>query len=252
MTNAELKQLSKELAKTIVGAEISTTPFKHLVVDEFLPNSLALRAADAFSDEVSWEHSCIPELEVKSRSQWRSEFDCPESISDVVRVLNSSLVLQALSTTLNIVKLLPDPYFGGGGLNSSGCDGVLDVHCDGNYSDATGLHRRANVLLYLTPGWAEENGGAFGLFSETGDQLITKYTPYFNRLVIFETTDTSFHGICEPINPPNGRRRNSLLLYYYTAAPRPESQVIVREPHSALWRKRSFLDKKNRKTRQVK
>ena len=42
---------------------------------------------------------------------------------------------------LNIDKLIPDPYFTGGGLNATISGGLLDVHVDGNYHDATGLNR---------------------------------------------------------------------------------------------------------------
>jgi hypothetical protein len=41
-----------------------------------------------------------------------------------------------------------------------------------------------------------------------------------------------------------------LILYYYTMAPRPNEQVMIENPHSALWKKRGLRDKRGSKTRE--
>jgi hypothetical protein len=43
-------------------------------------------------------------------------------------------------------------------------------------------------------------------------------------MVIFSTTDFSYHGHPEPLNCPDNRSRRSLALYYYTNG-RPASEV---------------------------
>ena len=43
-----------------------------------------------------------------------------------------------------------------------------------------------------------------------------KILPIFNRMVIFNTTETSYHGHPEPLICPPDRCRKSLALYYYT------------------------------------
>ena len=59
--------------------------------------------------------------------------------------------------------------------------------------------------------------------------------PEFNRLVVFSTTDFSFHGHPEPLTCPADRVRQSLALYYYSNG-RPEEE---RSPsHTTLWQKR--------------
>lgn len=47
-------------------------------------------------------------------------------------------------------------------------------------------------------------------------RCVTKISPQFNRLVIFNTTVTSYHGFPEPLNCPEGVTRKSIALYYYT------------------------------------
>jgi len=156
------------------------------------------------------------DIEVKSRTTWQSEFDIPENIVDAVRVLNSSLVLKALSDVFEIPKLIADSYFTGGGLNVTQRGGLLDVHVDGNYHDATGLNRRMNALIYLNPGWEESWGGEFGVYNEDGSKLIKKVSPIFNRLVVFDSHDYSYHVLPDPISFPTGVDRKSIFLYYYT------------------------------------
>jgi Rps23 Pro-64 3,4-dihydroxylase Tpa1-like proline 4-hydroxylase len=176
----------------------------------------------------------------------------PEGIVNSVRILNSSLILKAISKIFSIEKLMPDPYFSGGGLNVTVSGGLLDVHVDGNYHDASGLNRRINAIVYLNPGWQDGWGGEFGLYDATGDNLIKKVAPIYNRLVIFDTNDFSYHGLPDPLNFPKDEVRKSIILYYYTKESRPSSQTAIAEPHSALWKKRGMLDKRGNQTRDFK
>jgi hypothetical protein len=246
MKQLELKLSAEECATKIKNGDFYDLPFKHLVVDNFLPNELAQLCLENFPriDDSVWEHENDSDIEVKSRTTWESEFDIPEKIIEAVRILNSSLILKSLSEVFNIPKLVADSYFTGGGLNVTRRGGLLDVHVDGNYHDATGLYRRMNALIYLNPGWKEEWGGEFGLYNQDGSRLIKKVAPIFNRLVVFDSHDYSFHGLPEPINFPEDTNRKSIILYYYTKEPRPTSQIAIDEPHSALWVKRELKDKR--------
>jgi Rps23 Pro-64 3,4-dihydroxylase Tpa1-like proline 4-hydroxylase len=200
-------------------------------------------------EEPIWEHQNDADIEVKYRTAWKSEFDIPDGIVDAVRILNSSEVLKAIGSRIGIQKVVPDPYFTGGGLNISMRGGLLDVHVDGNYHDATGLNRRLNALVYLTPGWQPEWGGEFGIYDKTGQNCLKKVAPLFNRLIVFDSHDYSFHGLPDPIAFPPDVPRRSIILYYYTKEPRPSQHVAVTDPHSALWVKRGLNDKRGQKTR---
>jgi hypothetical protein len=50
---------------------------------------------------------------------------------------------------------------------------------------------------------------------------VVSITPLYNRAVIFETSDMSYHGHPEALRCPEGVYRKSIALYYYTL-PRPE------------------------------
>jgi Rps23 Pro-64 3,4-dihydroxylase Tpa1-like proline 4-hydroxylase len=251
----ELKRMaencSQKIAQAVEGATYFNKPFRHMVLDDFLDSKLANACLEYFPalEDPSWEHANDSDIEVKYRTTWQSEFDIPEGIVDAVRILNSAPFLKALADRIGIPKIIPDPYFTGGGLNVMAKGGLLDVHVDGNYHDATGLNRRINAILYLNPNWQVGWGGEFGLYDKNGDVCLKEVAPLFNRLVIFDSHDTSFHGLPAPLTFPSGETRKSIILYYYTKDPRLNEQVVVPEPHSALWKKRGLLDKRGNKTR---
>ena len=246
----ELKLLATDCAEKIQNSEkygtLTLEPFKHIVIDDFLPDTLAQKLLDEFppSDDHSWEHSNNSGIEIKARSNWNSEFDIPDGLIDILRLFNSAPLLRSMSEALQIPKLMPDPYYAGGGLNLSEKNGLLDVHVDGNYHDASGMNRRVNLLYYLNPNWTKIWGGEFGIYDNEGKNLVKSVSPIMNRCVIFDTHDKSYHGLPNPINFPKNEPRRSILLYYYTVASRPSDQVKVSEPHSALWRSTGYLDKK--------
>ncbi|MEO8172288.1 MAG: 2OG-Fe(II) oxygenase [Sediminibacterium sp.] len=255
LTQSGLKKIAEGCADKITnavdGVEFFTEPFQHCVIDNFFPDDLANACLDNFPvlKDPIWQHSNDADVEVKMRTNWKSEFDMPEGIVDGVRILNSAQLLRALSDKLSIPKLLPDAYYTGGGLNATVRGGLLDVHVDGNYHDATGLNRRVNAIVYLNKNWEKSWGGEFGLYDEKGERCVKQVAPVFNRLVVFDTHDFSFHGLPNPLNFPENDSRKSIILYYYTKESRPSSQTEVHEPHSALWKKRGFTDKSGNKTR---
>lgn len=258
LLQSELRSMAQVCAEKIRdakdGVEYFAEPYRHVVIDNFLDPKLADACLQNFPPlkAAVWEHANDADIEVKYRTTWASEFDIPEGIVDAVRILNSSLILEAMAQRIGIQKIIPDPYFSGGGLNVTMRGGLLDVHVDGNYHDATGLSRRLNAIIYLNPEWQPEWGGEFGVYDTAGQTCLKKVAPLFNRLVIFDSHDLSFHGLPDPLTFPEGEPRRSIILYYYTKETRPSNHITVNDPHSALWVKRDLLDKRGNKTRNYK
>jgi len=66
-------------------------------------------------------------------------------------------------------------------------------------------------------------------------KCVQRVLPVFNRLVVFSTTETSWHGHPDPLNCPEDRTRKSLALYYYSNG-RPEDEVA--DKHTTQFRAR--------------
>lgn len=256
MNQTVLKKHAQELADKIIKSKkngnFSNLPFQHFFIDNALTKEFATQLLNNFptlKNNLIWEKTEQTDIEIKYRSNFTSEFDIPDGLIDIFRIFNSSLILNALSKVFGIPKLMPDPYFTGGGLNVTEKGGLLDVHVDGNYHDASGLNRRVNLILYLNEGWEEGWGGEFGLYNENGSELIKKIAPLFNRVMAFDTHDKSFHGLPEPLNFPENKNRKSIILYYYTAEKRPQDQNTFEKPHSALWVKKGIKDHRGKTER---
>ena len=111
-----------------------------------------------------------------------------------------------------------DPYFLGGGFHETLRGGCLGIHADFNIHQKMKLRRRVNVLVYLNEDWDPTYGGDLELWTRDMKQKAKSVSPLFNRCVIFNTDDDSWHGHPDALACPEGKSRKSLALYYYTAS----------------------------------
>ncbi len=75
--------------------------------------------------------------------------------------------------------------------------------------------------------WKDEYEGHLELWDFTdknNGKLLDRYAPLFNRCVIFETNEISYHGHPKPLKTPKGVSRKSLAAYYYTKT-RNENEI---------------------------
>ena len=132
--------------------------------------------------------------------------------------------------------LIPDPYLWGGGYHELKNGGYLNIHADFNVHPQLELNRRINLLIYLNKNWKENYGGSLELWDRKMKNCIKKIVPIFNRVVIFNTNDFSYHGNPEKINHPENISRKSIALYYYSnGQPRENNNEVGR---STLFKKR--------------
>ena len=152
-----------------------------------------------------------------------------------MKELNSSEFLDWLQQiTETEVPILGDEELFGGGLHQSINGAFLNVHVDYNFHPITKYHRRLNVLVYMNKDWHDEYEGHLELWDITphNKELIGKYAPRFNRCVIFETNEISYHGHPKPLKTPNGVSRKSIATYYYTQT-RPANELS--NAHNTLY-----------------
>jgi Rps23 Pro-64 3,4-dihydroxylase Tpa1-like proline 4-hydroxylase len=231
MKRVRIRRDPRELHDRYVAAD----PFPHIAIDGLFDDAdLDAVLADFPSpDAMRWVRFDNP-LEKKLG------FHHEESVvSDRVRrfldAMNGFEMLLFLEALTGIEGLIPDPYFGGGGLHQIETGGYLKIHADFNVHPKLHLDRRLNMLIYVNKEWRDAWGGHLELWDASMRECRERIAPLFNRTVIFSTTDTSFHGHPHPLASPPGVTRKSVSLYYYTAG-RPESErsaahdTIFREP----------------------
>jgi hypothetical protein len=133
--------------------------------------------------------------------------------------INSDRFLGYMKGITGIDPLYADPDLFGGGLHQTRNGGFLNVHTDFNYHPKTEKHRRLNLLLYLNPVWRDEWNGHIELWDEGLKRPVFRAAPLMNRALLFETSETSYHGHPEPMKLPPGVTRQSLAAYYYAEWP---------------------------------
>jgi hypothetical protein len=228
----------RDLSATANLDYLSAKPFPHLVFDNFFDPSILDQVLNEFPKPgaIKWQQFDNAQ-EIKLASAAESSFGPATRL--LMYHLNSMTFLEFLSKITGIQNLLPDPSFEGGGLHQIVRGGKLGVHADFNKHRAFGLDRRLNLLVYLNKDWQESYGGHLQLWDRDMRRCEAKVLPIFNRLMIFGTTDYTYHGHPDALQCPDGMTRKSLALYYFSNG-RPAEESAGE--HSTLFRARDEKD----------
>jgi hypothetical protein len=207
---------------------VSADPFPHVVIDEFLPPGWAEKILSVFpaKDSSVWLDWTQRDTTHQPKKQGIGDASRLTNVSpylqSILFAFNSFPFLNFLEKLTGIGKLLPDPYFFGGGIQQILSGGKLSIHTDFNDLNSLDLYRRINVLQYLNKDWKPHYNGNLELWNPELTSCVKSIAPVFNRLVVFNTTKRSFHGHPQTLNTPEDVTRKSIALYYYTAKPSPD------------------------------
>lgn len=213
---------------------VSADPYPHAVIDDFFPPHVVEAVLASFPRPSDLEWLKFDRAQEKKLAS-NKERSLPDAVRQLIWEMNSQVFLQFLQNLTGIEGLLPDPRMQGGGMHQIERGGQLGIHVDFNRHGVYKLDRRLNVLLYLNKDWSEDYGGHFELWDRQVERCVRRVLPIFNRLVVFSTTETSWHGHPDPLTCPEDRTRKSLALYYYTNGC-PESDVA--DKHTTKFRTR--------------
>lgn len=201
----------------------NSKPFPHVIIDNFLSKREAEKLRRNFpsvTNDIWVTPYRIGNQYGKVGSKNSDKFYClNDELYFSLLEFNSAPFINFLEALTGIESLLPDPGFNGGGLHKILKGGILDIHTDFNDFKKIKLYRRLNILYYLNKNWEPSWGGQLELWDNSklkGGKLIKSIPPLFNRIVIFESTKSSFHGHPNPWKS-NTCSRNSISSYYYTS-----------------------------------
>ena len=196
---------------------VNADPFPHLILDEFLSQSMAKSLAAEFpstSDKRLFVYDNALEHKL-ALNDWNAY---PSNTYQFIQYLNSEKVIDAFSEMVG-VQLYPDHGLHGGGWHMHSRGGKLNPHLDYSIHPKLGLQRKLNLIIYFAEEWNSDWGGHLGFWSHDENksqpkQLIKEIEIKFNRVVLFDTTCNSWHGITRPLSCPKGHSRNSIAIYY--------------------------------------
>ena len=197
-------------------------PFEHCIVDNFFDLDVAHAIEKEFPDyeNPAWFYYKNQLEDKKALNNWNS---FPSLTYQLFRELISEEFIKILSEKIG-VPLYQDAGLHGGGWHIHSQGGNLNPHLDYSLHPKIRLQRKINIIIYMSSGLKAEYGGDLGLWSHNKktnqpDKLIKLIQPRFNRAVIFDTTQNSWHGMAKPLCQPHGVYRKSLAIYYLTDPP---------------------------------
>jgi hypothetical protein len=220
-----------------LGTEWSAKkPFRYLVIDEFLEPAFAEELLAVYPQPSGdfWDHTTY----IHQRRKFSLTKNFPGPIQEFFDLTAAPQFRQLIGEITGIDELIDDPELLGGGLHQIAAGGFLDVHVDYNFHPKTKLHRRLNLLLYMNKEWQPEYEGYLELWDMQSSRRLENIAPLFNRAVIFETNEISYHGHPQPLSTAPGVTRKSLAIYYYTRTRAAES---VAPEHNTIYRQTTGL-----------
>jgi hypothetical protein len=218
-------------------------PFRHVIIEDFFtPEACAKLLADFPAFERGNARNEAGELGQKSTVERIRELGASYATLD--DLIQTPEFLALIGEITGIPDLLYDPWYFGGGTHENREGQDLDAHVDFNRHPVERWHRRLNLIVYLNREWDDAWGGSLELHSDprAGDDRIKLVTPLYNRAVIFETTETSWHGFSR-IGLPEAKKdlsRRSIALYFYTKD-RPAEELA--DTHSTIYVDRPLPDR---------
>ena len=186
------------------------TSTRHFIVDNFLPKNdveeiyaAFPRNGEGFFDRESFR-------EKKRTSADLSNFDAV--LSDITFAIQDPRIIAKVSKLCMMNYIEPDPKLYAGGLSMMFPNDYLNPHIDNSHDGERKRYRRLNLLYYVSPNWAIENGGNFELWDDNKMKPKT-IVSHENRLIVMETNKTSWHSVSKVTTD---RPRCCVSNYYFS------------------------------------
>jgi len=187
-------------------------PINHIVIDELLPQEIALELNDIFPLES--ELSLLDGIQEKkyvnvyfSKSQ--------KLIEECIYSFQEPSVIDLIGEITRISDLIGDPELYAGGISSMSEGCFLNPHIDNSHDRNLENYRRLNLLYYVNKDWIpEDSGGDLILYPKGIRKEEIQIPCKFNRLVIMRTDNRSLHGVRKVTTKNN--RRKCISNYYFS------------------------------------
>lgn len=182
---------------------------RYTYIDDLLPADIAARISEAFPDP-SQMRLMSSFREKKFTSKNFDDFD--PILKEITFAMQDPAVVEVISSITGIQRQIPDPSLYAGGLSAMGAGHFLNPHIDNSHEASRQFYRTLNLLYYVTPEWSLDNGGNLELWDRSVKENVTIHSK-FNRLVLMETTPTSWHSVSPVVVP---KVRCCVSNYYFS------------------------------------
>jgi Rps23 Pro-64 3,4-dihydroxylase Tpa1-like proline 4-hydroxylase len=219
-------------------------PYPHIIIDDFLNKKFVEEIYNEFPENYDDWHIYNNPIEVKLA--YNKIDNLGYNLQNIFKILSSDNSINLFSKLSNINDLENDPTLHGAGLHSHPRNGRLGLHLDyEKHPILINKQRKLNIILYLSKNWKEEWNGETQLWNSDVTKCIVKSQVKFNRAVIFNTNELSWHGVPEKINCPLGIYRKSLAFYYISPLKSDKNSNKVGANNIGYREKATFINRPN-------
>lgn len=195
-------------------------PFPHLMIDHILDEKFAKILQDEILNiqDDEWDRYNNP---FEQKYTLRNKFNFPRYTAKLFEILESEEFIAKLSHIVGI-KLYKDEYRHFWGVHKYDDNDYLDIHVDAGIHPKNKMKKQVTLGIYLSKDMSELNNGQLELWSGYNSshhhtKIFKKnvsIAPLFNRLILFECNDYSWHGNPNPVISKNGEKRIFVTLSY--------------------------------------
>lgn len=196
--------------------ELICSPFPHLIFHDFIPQSLLIKVVQEYDrilsnpDEGQWICYENP-LEYK---QAYNTIAKSTPLQELVKYVSRPSFIKQLEYTFGLEPLELDMELYGAGLHNHPTGGFLTTHLDYEINPRTFKKRWLNLLIYLNDDWKTEYCGDTELWNADCTVCEKRVYPEFNKALVFQTDNKSWHGVSRPIQCPSTTSRKTIAFYY--------------------------------------
>jgi Rps23 Pro-64 3,4-dihydroxylase Tpa1-like proline 4-hydroxylase len=196
---------------------VTASPYPHLVLPNFFTSEIVDLIRTETVDAEQFSQTFTDEFQLRKSISTGDRL--PPFIQALAAKFASPEMLNYLERVTGLRKLIPDPYFNTdyGYYHVTRPGGVLGSHVDHSHHDRLGTPHVLNLVVYLSPDWKHDDGGALCLFDDSGKRVVKRVPCDFNTGILFSSSPIAFHGV-DPIREGCGRQRHSLYFAYYCIA----------------------------------
>lgn len=204
------------ITETDIQSFRENKPFSYIFKDNFLQEEKALKIQKeiiSLPPDV-WDRYQNP---FENKYTFRDKFKLPPLTLQLFQQLEDFRgELQKLSDS----PLYLDPTRNFWGIHKFSSGDHLDIHLDASNHPDTNLKKKFTLGLYLTSSnWEKENGGSLELWEGDTKEIWScksSIEPKFNRMILFDNTDNSWHGSPTPIVCRDDQFRIFITMSYMT------------------------------------
>jgi len=180
-----------QLSKQFFSQNIGTTS-KFFILDDLLPKEITKDIYENFPNtNAFYFNNSFREKKFTFKQLDSLETPLISHITNAFQMDNVRKVVERITKTPHLSS---DPSLYAGGISRMDFGHFLNPHIDNSHDALRKRYRRFNLLFYVTPEIQESDGGNFELWDK-GVKNPLLIQSKFNRLVVLETTQYSWHSV---------------------------------------------------------